>query len=311
MSYNYSELTFPSSDGKNQVFAEIYTPKTVSAKGVVQLSHGMIDYVTRYKGLAEFLTANGYIFAGNHHLGHGKTAACEDDFGFFAEKDGVKYLLKDLHAMNKQLRSLFPALPVIMLGHSMGSFLARLYVEKYPHDLAGVIIHGTSGPNGLIPLGKLAVGIRRMMKGAKYRSSFITKLAFGSYNSHYPKSEGKLAWLTRDTEAVSGKYTDKYASFKFTLAGYADLFDMIAKSNSSEWFSNYPKDMATLIVSGADDPVGKYGKGPTYVYKKLLMERLSRVSLKLYEGARHELFNETNRDEVCRDLLAWLDGVAK
>lgn len=311
MSYNYSELTFPSSDGKNKVFAEIYMPKTKSAKGVIQLSHGMVDYVTRYTGLAEYLTDNGYIFAGNHHLGHGKTAATEEDFGYFAEKGGVDYLLRDLHSMNKHLRATFPTLPVIMLGHSMGSFLARLYAERYPHDIAGLIIHGTSGPNPLVRLGKLLVAIRRMAKGGRYRSSFITKMAFGSYNSHYPKSEGKLAWLTRDVQTVSGKYTDKYASFKFTLAAYRDLFDMIARSNSSEWFSKYPEELPTLIVSGTDDPVGNYGKGPTYVYKKLLMARRSKISLKLYEGARHELFNETNRNEVFSDLLAWIDGVVK
>lgn len=311
MSYNYSEITFPSSDGKNKVFAEIYTPKTVSAKGVIQLSHGMVDYVTRYTELAQYLTANGYIFAGNHHLGHGKTAAGEEDFGYFAEKGGVDFLLRDLHSMNKQLRAMFPALPVIMLGHSMGSFLARLYAERYPHDIAGLIIHGTSGPNPLIPFGKLAVALRRMSKGDRYRSSFITKMAFGSYNSHYPKSEGKLAWLTRDTQTVTGKYTDKYSSFKFTLSAYRDLFDMISRSNSSEWFSNYPKELPTLIVSGDDDPVGSYGKGPTYVYKKLLMARHSKVSLKLYKGARHELFNEINREEVFCDLVLWLDGVTK
>jgi alpha-beta hydrolase superfamily lysophospholipase len=150
-----------------------------------------------------------------------------------------------------------------------------------------------------------------MAKGGRYRSSFVTKMAFGSYNSHYPKSEGKLAWLTRDVQTVSGKYTDKYASFKFTLAAYRDLFDMIARSNSSEWFSKYPEELPTLIVSGTDDPVGNYGKGPTYVYKKLLMARRSKISLKLYEGARHELFNETNRNEVFSDLLAWIDGVVK
>ena len=311
MSYNYSEITFPSSDGKNKVFAEIYTPRTESARAVIQLSHGMIDYVSRYTELAEYLTANGYIFAGNHHLGHGKTAACDADFGYFAENGGVDYLLRDLHSMNRQLRAMFPALPVIMLGHSMGSFLARLYAVRYPHSIAGVIIHGTSGPNPLIPFGKLAVALRRMTKTDRYRSSFITKMAFGSYNSHYPKSEGKLAWLTRDVEAVKGKYNDKYASFKFTLSAYRDLFDMISRSNSSEWFSNYPKELPTLIVSGDDDPVGNYGKGPTYVYKKLLMARHSKLSLKLYEGARHELFNEKNREEVFRDLKLWLDGVTK
>lgn len=311
MNYNYSEITFPSSDGKNTVFGEIYMPKIRSAKAVIQLSHGMIDYVSRYEGLADFLTANGYIFAGNHHLGHGKTAASADDFGYFAKSDGVTCLLKDLHAMNRRLRELFPALPVIMLGHSMGSFLARLYAERYSHTIAGLIIHGTSGPNPLLPFGKLLARIIKSIKGEKYRSKTITKLAFGSYNAHYPKSEGHSAWLTREVARVSDRETDPYTSYIFTLSGYIDLFEMIGKCNSSSWFSSFPKDMPTLVVSGDDDPVGAYGKGPSYVYKKLLIEKCTNVSLKLYEGARHELFNETNREEVFSDLLSWLDGVCK
>ena len=311
MNYNYSEITFPSSDGKNTVFGEIYMPKIRTAKAVIQLSHGMIDYVTRYEGLADFLAANGYILAGNHHLGHGKTAASESDFGFFSSSDGVTLLLKDLHSMNRKLRELFPALPVIMLGHSMGSFLARLYAVRYPHSIVGLIIHGTSGPNGLLPLGKLIARCVRLFKGEKHRSNLVSALAFGSYNKHYPKSEGKAAWLTRDVARVADRESDPYTSFNFTTGGYIDLFEMIGRCNSSSWFSSYPKDMPTLVVSGDDDPVGNYGKGPAYVYKKLLIERCSNVSLKLYSGARHELFNETNRDEVFADLLAWLDGVVK
>ena len=126
MNYNYQEISFPSSDGKNTVRGYIYTPKNVTARGVVQLSHGMIDYVGRYEALADYLTSKGYIFAGNDHLGHGATAASPEDLGFFAERDGYKYVIEDLYRMNKLLRDTFPALPLVLMGHSMGSFIARL-----------------------------------------------------------------------------------------------------------------------------------------------------------------------------------------
>ncbi len=311
MNYNFSEITFPSKDGIHTVYAELYTPKTRSCKGVVQLAHGMIDYVARYEGLADYLTGEGYIFAGNHHLGHGKTAGKSEDFGFFAEEGGVDFVIGDMHTMNKRLRELFPTLPIIIMGHSMGSFLARLYIERYPHSIKGAIIHGTSGPVGIAPLGSFLASVIRKFRGSRYRSNFIDRMAFGAYNSHFPKSEGDNAWLTRDTAAVAGKSEDKYTSFKFTASGFCDLLKMIRSCNTKEWFENYPKELPTFIVSGDADPVGQYGKGPDYVYKHLLIAGCNSVSLKLYEGARHELFNEINKEEVFADLKAWLDGVLK
>ncbi len=309
VNYNFSEITFPSRDGIHTIYAELYTPKHCAAKGIVQLAHGMVDHVGRYKALAEYLTGEGYIFAGHNHLGHGKSAGHSDDLGYFADKDGVEYLLKDMHTMNKYLRETFPTLPLVVLGHSMGSFITRLYIEAYPHSLRGAVILGTSGPNKLLPFGRALTKLVGAFRGGRYRSRMITKLAFGAYNSKFSKSDGKNAWLTRDTDRVSDKETDKYASFHFTTFGYRDLFYMIAKCNSKEWFENYPKDLPTVIMSGDADPVGNYGKGPDYVYKHLLIAGASNVSLKLYAGARHELFNESNSDEFFSDLKNWLDGI--
>lgn len=309
MNYNFSEITFPSKDGIHTIYAEIYTPKRSTARGVVQLAHGMIDYVGRYKALAEYLCGKGYILAGNHHLGHGKSASTSEELGYFADADGVELVVRDMHAMNKILRDEFPALPVFVMGHSMGSFITRLYVEKYPHSIKGAIIHGTGGPNRLLPLGKALASLIAKTRGKKYRSPLIKKLAFGSYNSRFPKSEGKDAWLTRDVAAVADRANDKYTSFDFTVSAYLDLFSMIGGCNSKEWFDSYPKELPTLIISGDMDPVGNYGKGPDYVYKHLLISGCKSVELKMYEGARHELFNETNKEEVFSDLVGWLDGV--
>ena len=311
MNYNFYETTYPSSDGKNTIYAEIYTPKNKTAKGVVQLAHGMIDYTGRYRELAEYFCSEGYIFAGNHHLGHGKSVACDEDFGYFADKGGLKYVIADMYSMNKYLREEFPALPIVLLGHSMGSFLSRLYVVEHPHTVRGLIIHGTGGKNPLVGMGLTLARLVKLIRGPRHRSGLINSLAFGSYNSRFPKEEGEDAWLTRDLPMVADRATDRFTSFKFTVAGYVDLFSALARCNSGSWYASYPKDMPTLVISGDMDPVGDYGKGPDEVYRKLLRAGASHVKLKMYEGARHELFNETNRQEVFEYLVGWLGGVVK
>lgn len=308
MNFTHKELSFTSSDGKNTVHAEMYVPEG-EVRAVVQLSHGMIDYVGRYKALAEYFAARGIAFAGNDHLGHGATAACEEDFGFFADRDGYKLVIDDLYKMNSLIREAIPDTPIVMLGHSMGSFMARLYAVKYPESISALIIHGTGGPNPMLAPGKLLAKLLRAIYGTRHRSKLITGLAFGSYNSKFPKEEGENAWLTRDVARVADRDSDPYTSYKFTLAGYIDLFTVLGESNSKEWFLEYPKKLATLVISGDADPVGDYGKGVKYVYESLLAAGAENVTLKLYEDARHELFNEFNSDEVSAYLAEWIEGV--
>ena len=306
MSYNFSEITFPSSDGKSVVYAEIYTPKNRSAVGIVQISHGMIDHIGRYRELIGFLTNIGYVVAGNHHLGHGKTAADADGLGFFADKGGVDLLIEDLHEMNRYLRREFPTLPLILLGHSMGSFLARLYAVRYPHTLKGLVIHGTAGSNPAVGPGRLMASLVMLFKGKKHRSKLLTALSVGPYAKSF-KADGPDGWLTRELEMVSDRQTDPYTAFAFTASAYRDLFEMLGASNKKEWYRAYPKHLSTLVMSGDDDPVGAFGKGPRQVYKNLLIAGCDDVTLKMYEGARHELFNESNRMEIFADLSAWLE----
>lgn len=309
MSYIYKEISFPSSDGKNTVHAELYIPEGGEVRGVVQLSHGMIDYVGRYKGLAEYLTERGFVFAGGDHLGHGATAAVPEDFGYFAPRDGWRLVIDDLYKMNSILHERFTGLPVVLLGHSMGSFLARLYAEKYPESITGIIIHGTAGKNPILPLGLALTRVMKLFLGERHRSAFIRSLADGGYNKSFDPAEGVGAWLTRDGSMVSGRGDDPKTSFGFTLSGYIDLFTMLGKCNSKKWFKNYPKQLPTLIMSGECDPVGDFGKGVRFVHGGLEKNGVCDLSLKLYEGARHELFNETNRDEVFADIAVWLSRV--
>ncbi len=308
MSYTYREFSLPSSDGRNTLHAEMYIPEG-EPRAIVQLAHGMIDYVGRYKELAQYLTSQGYVLVGNDHLGHGRTAASSEDFGFFAERDGYKLVVDDLYKVNRCVSQEYPDKPIILIGHSMGSFLARLYAVKYPDSIAALIIHGTGGPNPLLAPGVAIAKLIRLIKGSRHRSKLINTLAFGSYNSKFPKEEGENAWLTREISMVADRDTDPYTSFKFTVSGYLDLFAALGNSNKKGWFEAFPKKLPTLVISGDADPVGNYGKGVLFVYDSLRAAGVENLTLKLYPEARHELFNERNRAEVFEFMGEWLGGV--
>ena len=310
MNYIHRDITFPSSDGKNTIHAELFIPSDNNIKGVVQISHGMMDYIGRYTLLADALCSAGFALAGNDHLGHGDSVSTPDDYGFFASKNGYNYVIDDVKRMNDLIRREIPDVPVILLGHSMGSFIARLYAIKHADSIDALIIHGTAGPNPATGAGKLIVKLLRAIKGERHRSKFICSLADGGYNKGFDPAEGDGAWLTRDPSMVADRIGNPKNDFIFTLAGYEDLFGFLGDCNHESWFRGFPKNLSTLVISGEQDPVGGFGKGVRYVYDNL-KKNGAKVELKLYPGARHELFNETNRDEVFADLIVWLEGVIK
>ena len=310
MTYIHKETHFPSSDGKNTIHAELFIPSDNNISAVVQISHGMMDYIGRYKGMAEAFCAKGIALCGHDHLGHGDSVKTPDDYGFFASRGGYDYVIDDVKRMNDLIRKEFLGVPVILLGHSMGSFIARLYALNYGDSVDGLIIHGTAGPNPILGAGMLIVKLLRAIKGERHRSKFVCSLADGGYNKGFDPAEGDGAWLTRDPSMVADRVGNPKNDFIFTLAGYEDLFHFLGNCNHESWFRGFSKSLPTLVVSGENDPVGGFGKGVRYVYDHL-KENGASVELKLYPEARHELFMEINRDEVFADLIAWIEGVSK
>ena len=303
------QITFPSSDGKNNVVAYYFLPeKEVTLKGILQISHGMCDYILRYRHMAEVLCDAGYVVCGNDHLGHGHTATSADDLGFFAESDGVGYVIDDLHKLTLMAKEKYPELPFTLIGHSMGSFLCRLYATRYGYELDNLVILGTGGPNPLLPFGMFLTRLIAFFRGKRHRSALVSKLAFSGYTSHYGKDAHPKSWITRDTALVDAYSDDPFSIFTFTASAYLDLFRMLKESNSGEWFESFPKGLRTLVASGTEDPVGDFGQGPVYVANTLKEHGVRLVDLLLYECARHELFNETNKDEFFADLVKWLEN---
>ncbi len=299
-----NNVRFTSSDGLNRVHGWVYVPNCEPV-ALLQLSHGMCEYIGRYHWFMEALCEQGFIVFGNDHIGHGESSE-EENYGFFGEKNGYRHLIADLHRMSVIVKDHYPGLPYFLFGHSMGSFAARLYLSKYGDELSGAILCGTCGPNPMAKAGASLAAAIATIKGPKHRSSTLLKMAFGSYNSRYENPRTTHDWLTRDDEVVDRYLENPKCTFRFTAAGYKDLFTMVDKCNRKSWYKSIRKDLPILLISGDMDPVGDYGKGIIAVQEKMLEQGVQDVSMILYPDARHELLNELNRNEVLEDIHFWL-----
>lgn len=285
-------------------------------KGTVQLVHGMCEYKERYTGFMEFLTGQGYACCIHDHLGHGQTAPCPEDYGYFGEDYGWRFLVEDtVHLCGMmQARQELTGKPYILFGHSMGSFVARLAALSLGPRLSGAIFCGTAGERWeSAPALKLVEKIIGT-KGSRYRPSLVDKMMFGTYNQRFgPVYTGK-EWLSRNAAVGYAFSRDPKCTFTFTAAGFRDLLELNRKSNESHWFYTMDHDLPVLFIAGKSDPVGSYGKGVVQAAKRLRKAagaQAKLVSLKLYPGARHELLNELNKKEVYHDILAWIQRDAR
>lgn len=307
-----SVIKFDSSNGKDQVVGYYYECPGVTPKCILQISHGMCEYIGRYDDFAGFMARNGYLVCGNDHLGHGATSDGENGMnGYFAEKDGRSYVLQDLHRMNSLICKQFSGLPVILLGHSMGSFFARLYAALYPETIDGLILSGTGGPN---PMGKIGMALTSLLakiKGPRYRSQFINNLAFGQYLKRIEAPRTPYDWITRDTDIVDAYAKDDKCTFVFTVSAFHELMSTLDAVSTAKWAQKVDKQLPVFLVSGDMDPVGDYGKGVRVVYDLLKEAGVKDLTIKLYPGARHEVLNETNRGEVYDDILHWCEAHQK
>ena len=254
----------------------------------------------------QVLTRAGYAIFGNDHLGHGDTSP--GHYGFKAEKDGYRFVLEDLYTMNRLGCEKFSGIPCFLLGHSMGSFYGRWFAEKYPEAIDGLIISGPGGPSPVMPMGKALAALLCKVKGAKYVSKFMVDMSMGSYCKGIESDGSENAWLSRDPRVWAKYAADEKCTFSFTVSAYRDMLTVYVHVSKKAWAQGLPKDMSIYVYSGDRDPVGAYGKGVIAVHKMLREAGIQNLSMKLYPGGRHEMHNETNRDEVLADLVSWLDG---
>lgn len=299
-------FTFASADGKTRIYVTEWKPESGEIQGILQIVHGMLEFIGRYEEFAEFLVEKGFVVIGNDHLGHGASVATKDDWGYFGE-NGNQNLLADVHQLKTMTEKRYPGVPYFILGHSMGSFLLRQYLCEHGETLDGAIVMGTGAQP--MPVLKAGKGLCRMiaaMKGWRHRSKLINQIAFGAYNKRFEPARTPADWLTKDKKIVDWYVQEERCTFLFTVNGYYNLFESIEQGARKSNLKKMPKDLPVLFVSGQEDPVGDFGKGVERVrkwFKEVGMEDLTWI---YYEDDRHEILNELDRENVYKDLAAWL-----
>lgn len=282
-----------------------FNPLLSEYKAVIQLVHGMEEHIGRYTDFAEFLADEGYIVFGHDHLGHGNTAKIKRDFGYFSDKNGWEILCKDIHIYQNAISSLYPDIPYILFGHSMGSLLVRTYVTKYSDKLDGLIISGTSGQKFGLSIAKSQTKIIEAFRGRRYRSKYIKNLVTGSFNRKFKPNLTEADWISSDEENVQKYLADPLCSSTFTVSAYYELISGTQYLSRQKNINKTP-NIPILIFSGDKDPVGANGKGVNRVYRMLKKAGVEDVTLKLFHNGRHEMLNEVNKDEVYDLIKRWL-----
>ena len=305
------DVNFLSANQINTVHGFVFTCEDVKAKAIIQISHGMCEYIARYTEFAEFMAQNGYIVCGNDHLGHGQTSSDNGMDGYFSPKNGADHVLQDLNTFNRIVKEMHPNLDVILLGHSMGSFFARKYAAVFPQSIKALILSGTAGPNPLAGVGIALTRILSIIKGDTYRSAFVDKLSFGSYCSQIENSTSKYDWVTGDKEILEKYKKDAKCTFLFTVSAFHDMMTVMKQVNSKTFADKYNKDTPVYIFAGDKDPVGDYFKGVQLVHDRFKQVGIKDITLKKYQGGLHEMLNAPNRQQVYTDLLSWVDKYYK
>lgn len=303
-----NEFYYPSKDGNTEIHTIEWKPEG-EVRGIIQICHGMSEYVERYDEFARFLCANGYYVVGNDHLGHGRSVQSNSEYGYFSEKYGNICLIGDMHALRQRTAKKYPDLPYFMLGHSMGSALVRQYIQLYGNGLAGVILMGIIADHSrpVLCAGKGLCRVLRTFRGGHYRSRVMDRMVTGPYNKKYKPARTRADWITSDEERLEKYVNDPLCSFTFTVNAYYNLLHGLQKIRHKENLFMMPKRLSILLLSGSDDPVGKNGKGIVRLYERYKRLGVRDVTFNLYQGDRHELLNETDRQQVMSDINEWLD----
>ena len=311
MDHIRNEYHLKSSTGITDLFVQSVVPAEESAVvGVLEIVHGMAEHTDRYLEAAGYLCDRGFAVYMHEHAGHGRSVAKDEDLGYFGEKDGNERLVDDVKSVAQLAKSKHPGKKLVVWGHSMGSFIARRFAAKYPGVADGFIFCGTSGANPAAALGALIADTIGKVKGGHYRSPFINNLAFGSYNKKFNGSTG-FEWLSVNEENVRKYVADDKCGYLFTAYGYRDLFRLLGSVSGKDWYEAVPKNLPIYLIAGSMDPVGNYGKGVTEVRDKLVQSGHTDVTMKLYDGLRHEIHNEDCRFDVYADIAAFAEKVVK
>lgn len=307
MNIKCTQNIYPSANGVSSVTYYILMPEDVPPRGIVQLAHGFCEYFSRYTVFAKYLCSLGFIVCGNDHIGHGASVTRSSELGFFAVKDGWKFLVKDVEKLTDRMKERYPALPYFLIGHCMGSLIARLYLPEYGNCLRGCVLIGTAGPTpSSVHVARIADSIARS-RGVTYRSGFLSMLSYKNFNRKVESPVSAFDWLSRDPDVVALYQSDEKCNFIPTASGFRDVYTLCVRANQTQTFRRTPRTLPLLFLSGDKDPVGHYGEGVRRVVSLYRSAGLKNVDVIFYKGARHEVLNELGRLDAFGDISRWLE----
>lgn len=300
------DFYFPSC-GAGNIRARCWEPDA-APRGIIQLVHGIAEHIERYDDFAAFLNAAGYLVVAHDHMGHGKS--CDDSQpqgyftgGWFAAVDDTFRLMKD--TMEK-----FPQLPYVLFGHSMGSFIVRSLIARYPQcGISGCIICGTGWmPEFVLTMGRVVGNFVGKLNGEDRPSKLLQGMMFGSYNNRVEHPRTGFDWLTRDPKIVDAYVEDPKCGFIASAGLARDMMGGMQYNQKQETLAKMDPALPVFFIAGGDDPVGNYGSGVTQAAKAFQSAGMRSVTTKIYPLCRHEILNELNKAEVYQDIVHWIEN---
>ena len=275
-------------------------------KAIVQFVHGIAERIDRYEDFAKFLNTQGILVVGEDHMGHGLSVSEKTPKGYFC--GGWFGAVEDTCKLMRDTMEEFPGVPYFIYGHSMGSFMTRTILARYPDDrISGAIICGTGWQNNaVVAAGKAVANLICKTKGETHPSKFLKKMAFGTYNDKIEHLRTPLDWLTRDNKVVDAYIADPLCGFRASAGLMRDMMEGFEYNQNSQHLASMDKDLPVYFIAGDADPVGDYGKGVRYTAEMFRNAGMKQVDVKIYPLCRHEIHNELNKAEVHQDVLSWM-----
>lgn len=292
------------SDG-HEIYYELF--ESEAPVGHVHIVHGMAEHIARYGEFAQFLASHGFAVSGHDQRGHGRTAERNGVQGYFGEQKGFDRVVKDVEEVIAVVQNQIGPLPLILFGHSMGSFVTRRYIQLHSQDISRVVLSGSGGdPGAAGKAGLIAALMASKAKGKDQPSALLGKMTFGNFMKPFKDEESSFAWLSRDRNEVAKYEADPMCGFPSTNQFYVDLFTGLALIHKNAEVGKIRQDLPMLLISGSNDPVGGNGKGIFKAAKQYTGAGLSNVAVYLAEDARHELLHETDKEKHFETILEWM-----
>ena len=300
-------MFFQSADGTDKIHASIWTPEG-EPRAILQIVHGMQEYIDRYEEFAQFFASHGFVVCGEDHLGHGESVAEGGMYGYFCKQDPQKVLPEDSHQLTLMMKERYKGLKYVILGHSFGSFITREYLARFGSDVDVAILSGTACQPASVAKGGLFVArCQKLFLGDKHVAKMLNDISFKSYLSKIENPKTPSDWLSYNEENVAAYCKNPWCTFTFTINGFETMAKLLLLIGDKKRMQMIPHDLPILLAAGKEDPVGNYGKGVEELYSIYKNEIGLNVSLKLYDHMRHEMHNEPERQKVYEDYLGFID----